>query len=153
MGLPVHGYPDWFGRRTHCTMYVVGATDGSSDGVRSHRRHGHRADCLAVCRRLQARRSDAVLRKYRCVTYIALLVGSRKRRGKQRNGRHRLLSAIVLRFRNIYTTKIGTFVCPPHISETIAVRIMKLAHRPRVASTTKKLISKQMFLSILSNIC
>ena len=32
----------------------------------------------------------------------------------------------------IYTTKIGTFVCPPHISETVAVTIMKLAHRPRI---------------------
>ena len=41
-------------------------------------------------------------------------------------------------FLNIYTTKIGTFVCPPHISETVADRIMKLAHRPRIASTTKK---------------
>ena len=28
----------------------------------------------------------------------------------------------------IYTTKTDTFVCPPHISETAAVRIMKLAH-------------------------
>ena len=39
-----------------------------------------------------------------------------------------------------YTTKIYTFVCPPHISETVAVRIMKLAHRSRIASTTKKII-------------
>ena len=50
----------------------------------------------------------------------------------------------------IYTTKIGTFVCPPHISETVAVRIMKFAHRRRIASTTNKLISKQILLSILS---
>ena len=50
----------------------------------------------------------------------------------------------------IYTTKIGTFVCPPHISETVAVTIMKLAHRPRIASTTKTLISKQILLSIWS---
>ena len=50
----------------------------------------------------------------------------------------------------IYTTKIDTFVCPPHISETVAVRIMKLAHRSRIASTTKKIISKQILLSILS---
>ena len=49
-----------------------------------------------------------------------------------------------------YTTKIDTFVCPPHISETVAVRIMKLAHRSRIASTTKKIISKQILLSILS---
>ena len=49
----------------------------------------------------------------------------------------------------IYTTKIDTFVCPPQISETVAVRITKLAHRPRIASTTKKLISKQILLSIL----
>ena len=39
-----------------------------------------------------------------------------------------------------YTTKIGTFVCPPHISETFAVRIMKRAHHSRIASTTKKII-------------
>ena len=45
----------------------------------------------------------------------------------------------------IYTTKIGTFVCPPHISETVAVRIMKRAHRPRIASTTNKLIFKTNF--------
>ena len=50
----------------------------------------------------------------------------------------------------IYTTKIDEFVCPPNISETVAVRIMKLAHRPRIASTTKKLISKPILLSILS---
>ena len=30
----------------------------------------------------------------------------------------------------ICTTKIDEFVCPPNISETVAVRIMKLAHRP-----------------------
>ena len=55
-----------------------------------------------------------------------------------------------LRNKDIYTTKIDTFVCPPHISETVAVRIMKLAHRSRIASTTKKIISKQILLSILS---
>ena len=36
------------------------------------------------------------------------------------------------------------------ISKTVAVRIMKLAHRPRIASTTIKLISKPILLSILS---
>ena len=35
-----------------------------------------------------------------------------------------------------YATKIDEFVCPPNISETVAVRIMKLTHRPRIASTT-----------------
>ena len=50
----------------------------------------------------------------------------------------------------IYTTKIEEFVCPPNISETVAGRITKLAHRPRIASTTIKLISKPMLLSILS---
>ena len=50
----------------------------------------------------------------------------------------------------IYTTKIDTFVCPPHISETVAVRIMKLAHRPRIDSTTITLISKPILLSFLS---
>ena len=49
----------------------------------------------------------------------------------------------------IYTTKIGEFVCPPNISEAVAVRITKLAHRPRIASTTIKLISKPILLSIL----
>ena len=57
---------------------------------------------------------------------------------------------LVERPRPIYTTKIGTFGCPPHISETVAVRLLKLAHRSRIASTTKEIISKQMLLSILS---
>ena len=43
---------------------------------------------------------------------------------------------------SIYNTKIARFVCPPNISETVAVRIMKLAHRPRIASTTITLTSK-----------
>ena len=50
----------------------------------------------------------------------------------------------------IYNTKIDEFVCPPNISETVAVRIMKLAHRPRIASTTIKRIAKPILLSILS---
>ena len=53
----------------------------------------------------------------------------------------------------IYTTKVDEFVCPPNISETVAVRIMKLAHvfnSPRIASTTIKLISKPILLSFLS---
>ena len=33
----------------------------------------------------------------------------------------------------IYNTKIDEFDCPPNTSETVAVRIMKLAHRPRIA--------------------
>ena len=55
------------------------------------------------------------------------------------------------RFVSIYTTKIATFVCPPHISYTVAVRIMKLPHRPLIASTTKKLISKPIIMSIFIN--
>ena len=47
---------------------------------------------------------------------------------------------------HIYTTKIDEFICPPNISETVAGRIMKLAHRPRIASTTIKLISKPIIL-------
>ena len=43
----------------------------------------------------------------------------------------------------IYTTKIDGVVCPPNISETVAGRLMKLAHRQRIASTTIKLISKK----------
>ena len=50
---------------------------------------------------------------------------------------------------HIYTTKIDGVVCPPNISETLAVRTVKLAHRPRIASTTIKLISKPILLSIL----
>ena len=41
---------------------------------------------------------------------------------------------------NIYTTKLDGIVCPPNISETVACRLMKLAHRQRIASTTIKLI-------------
>ena len=62
-----------------------------------------------------------------------------------------LISEFTSRFRHvIYSTQICTFVCPPHISETVADKIMKLAHRPRIASITNKLISKQILLSILS---
>ena len=49
----------------------------------------------------------------------------------------------------IYTTKIDGVVCPSNISETVAVRTVKLAHRPRIASTTIKFISKPILLSIL----
>ena len=49
---------------------------------------------------------------------------------------------------DIYTTKIDGVVCPPNISETVAVRTVKLAHRPRIASTTIKFISKPILLSI-----
>ena len=55
------------------------------------------------------------------------------------------------RGRLIYTTKIDGVVCPPNISETVAGRLMKLAHCQRIASTTIKLISKKL-LSILSNL-
>ena len=48
-----------------------------------------------------------------------------------------------------YTTKIDGVVCPPNISETVAGRLMKLAHRPRIASTMIKLISKPILLPIL----
>ena len=51
---------------------------------------------------------------------------------------------------NIYTTKIDGVVCPPNISETVAGRLMKLAHRQRIASTTIKLISTKILLAILS---
>ena len=50
---------------------------------------------------------------------------------------------------HIYTTKIDVVVCPPNISETVAGRLMKLAHRPRIASTMIKLISKPILLPIL----
>ena len=49
----------------------------------------------------------------------------------------------------VYTTKIDGSVCPPNISETVTVRTVKLAHRPRIASTTIKFISKPILLSIL----
>ena len=47
------------------------------------------------------------------------------------------------------TTKIDGVVCPPNISETVAVTTVKLAHRPRIASTTIKFISKPILLAIL----
>ena len=49
----------------------------------------------------------------------------------------------------IYTTKIDGVVCPPNISETVTVRTVKRAHRPRIASTTINFISKPILLSIL----
>ena len=45
----------------------------------------------------------------------------------------------------IYNTKIDEFVCPPNISQTVAIRTVKLAHRSRIASTTNKLISNQFY--------
>ena len=48
---------------------------------------------------------------------------------------------------NIKLTKLEEFVCPPNISETVAVRTVKLAHRPHIASTMIKLISKLILLS------
>ena len=48
-----------------------------------------------------------------------------------------------------YTTIIDRVVCPPNISETVSGRLMKLAHRPRIASTIIKLISKPIVLPIL----
>ena len=50
---------------------------------------------------------------------------------------------------DIYTTEIDWVVCPPNISETVVGRLMKFAHRQRIASTTIKLILKKI-LSILS---
>ena len=49
----------------------------------------------------------------------------------------------------IYTTKIDGVVCQPNISETVAVRTVKLAHRPRIASTTINFISRPILLYIL----
>ena len=36
---------------------------------------------------------------------------------------------------SMYTTKIDGVVCPPNISETVAGRLMKLAHRPHIDQT------------------
>ena len=56
---------------------------------------------------------------------------------------------IVRYWHTIYTTKIDGVVCPPNISETVAGRLMKLAHRPRIASTMIKIIAKPILLHIL----
>ncbi len=56
------------------------------------------------------------------------------------------MSTICWLHRQICTTKIDGIVCPPNISETVAGRLMKLAHRPRIASTMIKLISKPILL-------
>ena len=50
----------------------------------------------------------------------------------------------------IYTTKIDGVVCPPNISETVAGRLMKLAHRQRIASTTIRLISKKITVHFMN---
>ena len=52
--------------------------------------------------------------------------------------------------KSILLLKIDGVVCPPNISETVAGRLMKLAHRHRIASTTIKLISKQIYCPFLS---
>ena len=54
----------------------------------------------------------------------------------------------ILQSYNIYTTKIDTFVCPLNISETVAVIIMKLAHRSRIANIVHNYITT----AILPNI-
>ena len=46
----------------------------------------------------------------------------------------------------IYITKTDGVVCPPNISETVAGRLVKLAHRPHIASTMIKFISKPILL-------
>ena len=51
---------------------------------------------------------------------------------------------------NSYNTKIEECVCPPNISQTVGVRTVKLAHHPRIASTTIALVSKHILLSVLS---
>ncbi len=49
---------------------------------------------------------------------------------------------------DIYTTKIDGVVCQPNISETVAGRLMKLAHRPRIASTMiKNSLQNQLYCS------
>ena len=50
---------------------------------------------------------------------------------------------------DIYTTKIDGVLCPPYIPETVAAKVIKLAHRPRITSTIIKLISKPILLPIL----
>ena len=46
--------------------------------------------------------------------------------------------------------KIDGVVCPPNISETVAGRLMKLAHRQRIASTTIKLIKKNITVHFIN---
>ena len=48
----------------------------------------------------------------------------------------------------IYTNKIDGVVCPPNISETVAGSLMKLAHRPRIASTMIKHDHNQLHFNI-----
>ena len=60
-----------------------------------------------------------------------------------------IFSSLNIRKSIIYTTKVDGVVCPPNISETVAGRLMKLAHRPRIASTMIKLISKPILLPTL----
>ncbi len=50
----------------------------------------------------------------------------------------------------IYTTKIDGVVCPPNISETVAVRTVKLAHRPLVSS---RFIDASMYRDTCHAIC
>ena len=52
---------------------------------------------------------------------------------------------------HIYTANMDEFVFPPNISEKVTVRMVKLAHRPRIASTTIKFISKPILLSMFIN--
>ena len=62
-----------------------------------------------------------------------------------------IISFYLLTVCHLYTTKIDGVFCPPNIFETLVGRLMKLAHRPRIASTMIKLISKPILLPSLSN--
>ena len=65
--------------------------------------------------------------------------------------KHRLHDNISTSRAYTCNTKIDEFVCPSNISETVAVRIMKLTHHAPIASTTIKLISKPILMSIFIN--
>ena len=102
------------------------------------------ADDLAVCAGDLVSMQEAMNRLDTFCTdnKLAVNVGKTKSVKFRRGGG-------ALRKSDIYTTKIDGVVCPPNISETVAVRTVKLAHRPRIASTTIKFISKPILLSIL----
>ena len=61
-----------------------------------------------------------------------------------------MFPTIDISMRVIYTTKIDGVVCPPNISETVAGRLMKLAHRQRIASTTIKLSLKKSTVHVIN---
>ena len=100
--------------------------------------------CFAVTVLVNFQRFPSTRHGWTCIAF-PVRVGSRISTRSLLQWRNGWPQPLQLWWGNV-TTTIYEFFCPPDISETIAVRIMKLAHCPRIASATIKLISKPILL-------